>query len=460
MKLLIIGSGAAGSTAAQFARKTNRQAEITVLGNEHYSEYSKCGLPYVIGGIIPSFDDLIEFPPSWFQHFKINLKLENEVYDIDPEGKIVKSISLKDAEKEEHQYDALIVATGANSWIPEIKGAFLDEGRLKEGIFTLRTMDDAKQILKRVERGKRAMIVGSGSIGMEMAEALSRRGMKTYVRLRTHMLTGMIDEDMAAIVQRRVEEHGMHFIPRVTVSEISGEGRVEYVVLSNLDTEEETEYPADLVIISAGSKARVEVAEKAKCRIGSTGGIVVDKRCETSVKDIYAAGDCTEYPDFVTGKPSLIGLGSIGVKQGRVAGINAVGGKEEMPRGVLNNRTTELFGLEISAVGPTMKELKRAGIEPIVGKFSGSTLPSYFPGKKAISVKVMAHPEDGKIIAAQIVGEEEVHQRINVFATAILRGMTLEEFMQLETCYAPPAAPTLDCMTLATDAALMRWRRR
>jgi len=460
MKLLIIGSGAAGSTAAQLARKANTKAEVTVLGNEHYSEYSKCGLPYVIGGIVPSFDDLIEFPPSWFQHFKINLKLENEVYDIDPERKIVKSISLKDAEKEEHQYDALIVAAGADSWIPEIKGAFLDEGRLKEGIFTLRTMDDAKQILKQVEKGKRAMIVGSGSIGMEMAEALSRRGMKTYVRLRTHMLAGMIDEDMAAIVQKRAEECGIRFIPRVAVSEIGGEGKVKYMVLKNLDTGEQSEYPIDLVIISAGNKACVEIAEKAKCQIGSTGGIVVDKKCRTSVKDIYAAGDCTEYPDFVTGKPSLIGLGSIGVKQGRVAGINAVGGKEEMPRGVLNNRTTELFGLEISAVGPTMKELKRAGIEPIVGKFSGSTLPSYFPGKKAITVKVMAHPEDGKIIAAQIVGEEEVHQRINVFATAILRGMTLEEFMQLETCYAPPAAPTLDCMTTAADVALMRWRRR
>jgi len=459
MKLLIIGSGAAGSTAAQFARKTDRQAEITVLGNEHYSEYSKCGLPYVISGVIPSFDDLIEFPRSWFQHFKINLTLENEVYDIDPERKIVKSMSLKDDGEEEHQYDALIVATGASPWIPEIKGAFLDEGRLKEGIFTLRTMDDAKQILKRVERGKRAMIAGSGSIGMEMAEALSRKAMQTYVRLRTHMLTGMIDEDMAAMVQRRAEEHGMHFIPRVTVSEIGGEGEVEYVVLKNLDTEDESEYPTDLVIISAGSKARVEIAEKAKCRIGSTGGVVIDEKCRTSVEDIYAVGDCTEYSDFVTGKPSLVGLGSIGVKQGRVAGVNAVGGKEEMPRGILNNRTTELFGLEIAAVGLTMRELKRAGIEPIVGKVSSSTLPSYFPGKKAITVKVMAYPRDGKIIAAQIVGEEDVHQRINVFATAILKGMTLEDFMQLETCYAPPAAPTLDCMTLAVDVALTRWRK-
>jgi len=460
MKLLIIGSGAAGSTAAQFARKANRKAEITVLGNEPYSEYSKCGLPYVIGGAIPNFDELIEFSKSWFQHFKINLKLENEAYDIDPEGKIVKSVSLEDAGEEEHQYDALIIATGASSWIPKIKGAFLEEGRLKEGIFTLRTMDDAKQILKRVEKGKRAMIVGSGLIGIEMAEALSRRGMKIYVRLRTHMLTGMIDEDMAAPVQKGAEELGIHFIPRVTVSEIGGEGKVKYVVLKNLDTEEESEYPADLVIISAGSKARVEVAEKAKCQIGSIGGIVIDKECKTSVKDIYAAGDCTEYPDFVTGKPSLIGLGSIGVKQGRTAGMNAVGRKEEMPRGILNNRTTELFGLEISAVGPTMRGLKRAGIEPIVGKFSGTTLPHYFPGKKVITVKVMADPKDGRIIAAQIVGEEEVHQRINVFATAILREMTLKDFMQLETCYAPPAAPTLDCMTLATDAALMRWGRR
>jgi len=460
MKLLIIGSGAAGLTAAQFARKTNMKAEITVLGNEHYSEYSKCGLPYVIGGIVPSFDDLIEFSMSWFQRFKINLKLETEAYDIDPERKIVESISLKDGKEEGHQYDALIIATGASSWVPTITGAFLGGRRLKEGIFTLRTIDDAKQILKRVEKGKRAMIVGSGFIGMEMAEAISQRGMETCVRLRTHVLTGMIDEDMAAIVQKGAEEHGIHFIPRVTVSEIGGEETVKYVVLRNLDTGEESQYPTDLVIVSAGSKARVEVAEKAKCKIGSTGGIVVDKKCRTSVKDVYAAGDCTEYPDFVTGKPCLIGLGSIGVKQGRVTGVNAVGGDEEMPRGVLNNRTTELFGLEVSAVGPTMRKLKEAGIEPIVGKFSGSTLPHYFPGKKVITAKVMADPKGGKIIAAQIVGEEEVHQRINVFATAIYNGMTLEDFVRLETCYAPPAAPTFDCMTLATDAALMRWRRR
>jgi NADH oxidase (H2O2-forming) len=414
----------------------------------------------VISGVIPSFDDLIEFSRSWFQHFKISLQLETKVYDVDPEAKMVKSMSLKDGSRERHQYDVLIIATGASSWFPPIKGAFLDGGRLKEGIFTLRTIDDAKKIQERVEEDKVAMIVGSGLIGMEMAEALSRRGMKTYVRLRTHVLTGMIDEDMAAIVRRSAEEYSIHFIPRVTVPEIGGKERVEYVVLKNLDTEEESKHLADLVIISAGSKACVEIAEKARCQIGSTGGIVVDEKCRTSVKDIYAVGDCTEYPDFVTGKPSLIGLGSIGVKQGRVAGVNAVGGEGKMPRGILNNRTTELFGLEISAVGPTIKKLRKAGIEPIVGKFSGSTLPHYFPGRKAITVKVMANPRDGKIIAAQIVGQEEVHQRINVFATAILEGMTLEDFMQLETCYAPPAAPTLDCMTLAADTALMRWRRR
>lgn len=460
MKLLIIGSGAAGSTAAQFARKTDRQAEIAVLGNESYSEYSKCGLPYAISGVIPSFDDLIEFSRAWFQRFKINLELETEVYDVEPEAKTVKSISLPDGRKKEHHYDVLIIATGASSWVPEIEGAFLDGGRLKQGIFTLRTMDDAKQIHGHIEKGKRAMIVGSGLIGMEMAEALSLRGMETYVRLRTHVLTGMVDEDMATLVQKSAVARGIHFIPRVTASKIGGVEKVEYVVLKNLDTGEESEYPTDLVVISAGSKPQVEIAKKVKCQLGSTGGIVIDKRCETSVKDIYAAGDCTEYPDFVTGKPTLIGLGSIGVRQGRVAGANAVGGKEEMPRGILNNRTTELFGLEISAVGPTMRELKKAGIEPVVGKFNGSTLPDYFPGKKAIAVKLMANPEDGRIIAAQIVGEEDVHQRINVFAAGVFESMTLEDFVKLETCYAPPAAPTLDCMTLAADAALMRWKRR
>jgi len=460
MRLVIIGSGAAGSTVAQFARKTNRQAEITVLGNEAYSEYSKCGLPYAISGVVPSFDDLIEFPRSWFQHFRINLKLKTEVYDVDPERKAVKSISLQDGRKEEHHYDVLIIATGASPWVPQIEGALLHNGTPKEGLFTLRTMDDARQIHQRVEKGKRAMIIGSGLIGMEMAEALSLRGMETYAsELMAHMLPGMIDEDIAAIVRRRAEEHGIPFIPRVTASKIGGEKKVEYVALKNLDTGEESEHPTDLVIISAGSKARVEIAKKAKCQLGSTGGIVVDKRCETSIKDIYAAGDCTEYPDFVTGKPSLIGLGSIGVKQGRVAGVNAAQGDEEMPPGILNNRTTELFGLEISAVGPTIRELKKTGIEPVVGKSSGSTLPDYFPGKKAITVKVMADPQDGRIVAAQIVGEQDVHQRINVFAAAVLDGISLEEFMKLETCYAPPAAPTLDCMTLAVDAALMRWRR-
>ncbi|MCD6295586.1 MAG: FAD-dependent oxidoreductase [Deltaproteobacteria bacterium] len=460
MKLLIIGGGAAGSTAAQFARKTNRQAEITVLGNESYSEYAKCGLPYAVSGIIPSFDELTEFSMSWFQRFKINLKLQSEVYDIQPEAKVVKSISLKDGSREEYQYDVLIIATGSSSWVPPIKGAFLDERRLKEGVFTLRTMDDAKKIHERVKKGNTAMVVGSGLIGMEMAEAFSLKGMETYVRLRTHLLTGMIDEDMAAIVQRNAGEQGIHFIPRTTVAEIGGENEVKYVILRNLDMEEEYKYPADLVIIAAGSKATVEIARKAGCQVGSAGGIVVDEKCKTSIKDIYAAGDCTEYPEFVTGEPGLIGLGSIGVKQGRVAGVNAAGGEEEMASGVLNTRTTELFGLEISAVGPTMRDLRKAGIEPIVGKMNGVTLPNYFPGKKAITVKVMAHPNDGKILAAQIIGEEDVHQRINVFAIAILEKMTLADFMQLETCYAPPAAPTLDCMTLAVDAALLRWKRR
>jgi NADH oxidase (H2O2-forming) len=460
MKLLIIGSGAAGSTAAQFARKTDRETEITVLGNESYSEYSKCGLPYALSGAIPSFDDLIEFSRPWFQRFKINLELETQAYDVDPEAKAVKSISLRDGTKQEHYYDVLIIATGASSWVPETEGVFLDGGRLKQGVFTLRTMDDAKQINGHIEKGKMAMVVGSGLIGMEMAEALSLRGMETYVRLRTHVLTGMIDEDMAALVQKSAVARGIHFIPRVTVSKIGGVEKVEYIVLKNLDTGEESEYPADLVVISAGSKPQVEIAKKTKCQLGSTGGIVIDKRCETSVKDIYAAGDCTEYPDFVTGKPSLVGLGSIGVRQGRVAGANAVGGEEEMPRGILNNRTTELFGLEISAVGPTMMELTKSSIEPVVGKFSGSTLPDYFPGKKTIAVKVMANPQDGRIVAAQIVGEEDVHQRINVFAAAVFEGMTLQDFLKLETCYAPPAAPTLDCMTLAADAALMRWKRK
>ena len=458
MRILVIGCGAAGATAAQFARKTDRKADIVLLSREPYGEYSKCGLPYALSGVVGGFDSLVEYPPAWFQRFGIELRLATNVTGIDPVGRSVRIVSSPDNIEDHLEYDILILATGAKSRVPPIPGTLGEDGVLAPGIFTLRTMDDARVIAGHMAEASTGMIVGSGLIGMEMAEAMVANDIKTQVRLRTHVLTGMIDEDIARTIEEAAEKQGVQFIRRATVSGIRSEKQVE-VTLRNLDTDAESQHTADIVIISSGGEPDTALAAGAGCSVGSHGGIVVDERCRTSVDRVYAAGDCTEYPDFVTAASSAVGLGSVAVRQGRVAGTNAAGGDERLAAGLLNSRTTRLFGLEVAAVGPTQNELRRVGIEPIVGKATGSTLPDYFPGGTSITVKVLAHPEDGRILGAQVVGVEGAHQRANVFGAAVLNRMTVEQFLQMETCYAPSAAPTLDRMTLAADAAHIKLKR-
>ena len=458
MRILVVGCGAAGATAAQFARKIDRQAEVVVLTRESYGEYSKCGLPYALSGVVPGFDSLVEYPPAWFRRFGIDLRCDTEVTGIDPVGHSITTVALLDGNEERLEYDSLILATGAKSKIPHTPGALREDGTLQHGIFTLRTMDDARAIGESMRTASSGMIVGSGLIGMEMAEAMAERGIDTYVRLRTHVLTGMVDEDIARMIEGVAETKGIRFIRRTTVSAIRVDDGIE-VTLRNLDTDAESQHPVKMAIISAGANSETTLAATAGCAIAESGGIAVDSHCRTSVHGIYAAGDCTAYPDFVTGQLTPVGLGSIAVRQGRVAGTCAAGGDEGLPEGLLNARTTCLFGLEIAAVGPTLIQLRQAGIEPVVGKVTGSTRPDYFPGGTPITVKVLAHPEDGRILAAQIVGVEGAHLRVNTLAAAILNRMTVGEFVQMETCYAPPAAPTLDCMTLAADAANIKLKR-
>ena len=458
MRILVIGSGAAGATAAQFARKANRKAEVVLLTRESYGEYSKCGLPYAVSGLIADFDSLVEYSPAWFHRFGIELKLGTEVTGIDAASRHVTTVSMPGGVEGHEGYDTIILATGATSRIPPTPCALGEDGKPEPGIFTLRTMDDAMSIAAHMSGASAGMIVGSGLIGMEMAEAMVERGIETYVRLRTHVLTGMIDEDIARLIQAAAESSGIHFISRTTVSSIHRDDRLQ-VTLRNLDTSDESPHAVDIVIISAGSTPETTLAMAAGCSVGEHGGILIDSRCKTSVDGIYGAGDCTEYPDFVTGKLTPVGLGSTAVRQGRVAGTNAGEGDEYLAEGLLNARTTCLFGLEIAAVGPTHAELRNAGIEPVIGKVTGSTRPDYFPGGNPITVKVLAHPDDGRLLAAQLIGKEGAHLRANTLGAAILNRMTVSEFLQMETCYAPPAAPTLDCMTLAADAACIKWKR-
>jgi len=269
----------------------------------------------------------------------------------------------------------------------------------------------------------------------------------------------MIDPDMAELVEEELTKHGMEIYTNTAAKAVLGEERAEKVLIENRETKETKEIPADLVVIGAGVRPYTEIAEKAGVELGTTKYIKVNEKCETTVPDIYSAGDCTEYPDFVTRQPLPMGMGTIAVRQGKVCGINAAGGEAKMLPGVLLTRITKIFEIQIAAVGPTTHQLERSGIKPIIGKVTGSSKPEYYPGGKLIRMKILAD-EKGRILGAQIVGYEDVHQKINVIAAAMQAGMTVYDLEWLETCYAPASCPTWDVLTLVAEPVIKKIARK
>ena len=453
--IVVIGCGAAGGTAAQFARKTDRKSSITIFEKGKYPQYSKCGLPYAISGDVNNLDDLIEFSSEWFKNSNIDLLLNTTVEKIDVDNQ--KIIARKENITIEKSYFSLIIATGASPFVPPIQNIY-ENNKLVKGVYTLRTIDDAKEILLNIKKGKNVVIIGAGFIGLEMADALYKKGMKiTVVEALPRILPNIFDEDMAEIVYQAIPKNVEFFTNNIVTKIESKSGSIHKIFIKNNKTDEVKEIQADILIIGTGCKPDTSLAEKAGCKLGEKGHIIVNSKCETSIKNIYAVGDCTEYKDFVTKKPVPIGLGSIAVRQGLTAGINAAGGNYELPDGVLQSCTSEFFGIEVAGVGPSVVNLKQLNL--VSGKFTGYSRAGYFPGGKKITIKVFADEKTGKIIAAHAVGDNAA-KRINTFACAILNNMDIETFRKLETTYAPPIAPTLDAETLVCDIVSMKIKRK
>lgn len=454
-KIVIIGCGASGGTTAQFARKTDRMATITIFESGKYTQYSKCGLPYAILGIIPQFQNLIEFSEDWFTKEHIDIHLETIVEKIDIQQKRV--YAKKGVDQIEAEFNALIFATGAKPWIPPIQNIKHNESLL-QGVHVLRTIDDAKQILAQIKKGRKATIIGAGLIGLEMADALYNKGMNvTIIEALPTILANTLDTDMSESIAKALQEKITVHTNYLAISADEQHGRITSLVIKEKTTGEEKKIETDLLIIAAGTKPETTLAKIIGCSIGTNGGIQVNEKSETSVKNVYAVGDCTEYVDFITNQPVTIGLGSIGVRQGVAAGINAAGGSYALPRGVLMTRTSEFFGMEIAAVGPVSQNLQQIPI--VSGKYKGSSKPDYFPGGEPITIKVNIHEETGYILSAQAVGNNAA-QRINTLACAMLGKLSVDQFRKLETAYAPPIAPTLDTVTLACDVAAMKLTRK
>lgn len=445
-RIIVIGANASGVEAASAARKKDRAAEITLITQEKTAGYSRCGLPFVIGGQIANFKDLVVYPLTYFQMMKLNLKTETKVTAIDTKEKAVTTEG-KDGATETLQYDSLVIATGANAFMPPIKG------HKKQGIMSLRTLEDGEKILQAVEGGaKSAVIMGAGLIGLETGVALIERGLKvTIVELLPQILPQMLDADMAKMIHEQLEEKGMNILTEKGVEEFLGDDKVTAIIAGGERIE------ADLFISSFGVRANTKMAVDAGIPLGESRAIKTNGRMETAVKDVYASGDCAEAPNVLTHRPTCAQLGTIAVRQGKVAGTNA-GGGYALFSGILASAVTRLFDTEAGVTGLTEKAAKRAGIEVVSGAISSKTKADYYPNALPIKVKLVVEKESQRIVGAQIIGGEEVTQRINALSFCIQKGMTVRELAKADTAYAPPVCETWEPMVLAAEMVLMKLR--
>jgi NADH oxidase (H2O2-forming) len=445
-RIIIVGANAAGVEAASAARKKDRTAEITLITQEKTAGYSRCGLPFVIGGQIPSFKDLVVYPPAYFQMLKLNLKNETKVTAVNTKDKTVTAVD-KAGTAETLQYDSLVIATGADAFMPPIKG------REKQGILSLRGLEDGEKIDEAVKNGaKSAVIMVAGLIGLETGVALIERGLKvTIVEMLPQILPQMLDADMAKMVQEHLQEKGMCILTGKAVEEFLGEDKVTAIMAGGEKIE------ADLFISAFGVRANTKLAVDAGIPLGETRAIKTNMRMETDVKDVYAIGDCAEAPNIITHKQTCAQLGTIAVRQGKVAGINAAGDYAQFP-GVIASAVTRLFETEAGVTGLTEAAAARARIEVVTGAISSKTAADYYPSAKPIKVKLVVEKESQRIIGAQIVGGEEVTQRINALSFAIQKQMTVRELAKADTAYAPPLNETWEPMVLAAEMVLMKLR--
>jgi NADPH-dependent 2,4-dienoyl-CoA reductase/sulfur reductase-like enzyme len=445
-RILIIGANASGVEAASAARKKDRTAEITLLTLEKNAGYSRCGLPFVIGGVIPSFRDLIVYPSAYFQMLKLNLRTETRVTAVNTKEKTVTAVD-KLGSTETLQYDSLVIATGADAFVPPIKG------REKQGILSLRTLEDGEQIDAAVKAGaKSAVIMGAGLIGLETGVALIERGLKvTIVEMLPQILPMMLDPEMAEIVQESLEAKGMSILTGKTVEEFLGGEKVTGIVAGG------EKINADLFISAFGVRANTKLAVEAGIPLGETRAIKTNARMETDVRDVYAVGDCAEAPNIITHKPSCAQLGTIAVRQGKVAGTNAAG-DYALFAGVLASAVTRLFEIEAGVTGLTEAAARRARVDVVTGAISSKTKADYYPEALPIKVKLVVEKESQRIIGAQVVGGEEVTQRVNALSFAIQKQMTVRELAKADTAYAPPLNETWEPMVLAAEMVLMKLR--
>lgn len=438
MKVVIVGLGTAGYAAAMEAAK--RGAEITIIERRDFETFSPCGLPYVIDGSIPQFEDL-----------KHTIKLRNtekllshEVRSVDTDKKIVAARDLKSGEEKEISYDKLIIATGAVPVIPPVRGV---RELFGEGTYVIYGIDETSQLKRKAESSESCVVIGAGAIGLETACTLRNKGLKvTIIEMLPQVFPQALDADVAGEVENHLKSLGMDVILNSKVESLKKEnGKIKVMT--------DKEYMCDFALIAAGVKADTRLAEKAGLIMGKW-GIKVTAKMETSAKDVYACGDCIETFSYINGKPWMMQLATSALRMGSIAAVNAVGGHEEY-EGCLNTFASELGGKEIASCGFTEKQAQFFGYETVTGKGSGTVTADYYPGEDTVNVKLVVDRKNHQLLGGQAFGRG-AFWRVNVISVGLRARMSVEEFSKIELAYTPPLSPSYDAVQKACDFLMRR----
>ena len=439
---IVIGGVAGGATVAARLRRMDEQAEIILLERGAYVSYANCGLPYYIGGEISERDHLFVQTVKGFQdRFAIDIRVRQEAVEILRDQKAVRIKNLETGAEYTESYDKLVLSPGAAPIRPNLEGINLPN------IFTLRNVPDTDAIKNYItaNRPRRAVVVGGGFIGLEMAENLHRQGLEVHVVEMGRQVMAPIDYSMASIVHHHMVEQGIHLhLERgVTRFASSASGALE-VVLSD-----EQKIETDMVILSIGVRPETTLAKDSGLAVGALGGISVNEYMQTSDPDIYALGDAVEVVHGVTGKPALIPLAGPANKQGRIVADNIVYGNVSVYSGTIGTSIAQVFDLTVAAAGANSKLLNREKI-PYLSSFTHSqSHAGYYPGAVSMSVKILFSPENGRLLGAQIVGFDGVDKRIEMLAQVIQNQGTVADLMELEHAYAPPYSSAKDPVNMA-----------
>jgi NADPH-dependent 2,4-dienoyl-CoA reductase/sulfur reductase-like enzyme len=451
-RLLVIGADAAGMSAASQARRLRDADDLEIVAFDRggYASYSACGIPYLVGGVVTDDAALVVRTPATFRDdYAIDVRLHHEVVGIDLEAGTLQVRSNDEDTSHPEAFDHLVIATGAVPVRPDLPG--IDAA----GIVGVQTLDDGLALREEMQRRQpaRAVIVGAGYIGLEMAEAFSSQGIDTHLVDAAEQPMSTLDPDMGALVAETLREFGttLHLQSAVTGFEVAA-GRVRAVV-----TDRET-IPADIVVLGLGARPNTALAAAAGIALGTSGAIAVDRRQRTDAPAVWAAGDCAEKTHRVSGAPVAIALGTHANKQGRVAGINLGGGYATFP-GVVGTAATKVCALEVARTGLSEAEALAAGFAVETVTVASTTRADYYPGAAPITTKLVVEVASARILGAQIVGREGAAKRVDAFALALWNEMTVGDLLNADLSYAPPYAPTWDPVLIAARKADEKLRR-